>query len=150
MDIQLSFEQPIYELEAQLAEMERNAGNSPAISDSIQKMRREVVELKQRIYQNLQPWETVEVSRHPNRPQTRDYLNFAFDEFVELHGDRFYGDDRAILTGWAKLDGISVMLVGHQKGKTLLLRLRPSGRLPQGDAENALGSQIPPAGHLPD
>ena len=119
MDIQLSFEQPIYELEAQLAEMERKAGNSPAISDSIQKMRREVVELKQRIYQNLQPWETVEVSRHPNRPQTRDYLNFAFDEFVELHGDRFYGDDRAILTGWAKLDGISVMLVGHQKGKTL-------------------------------
>lgn len=119
MDIQLSFEQPIYELESRLEEMEQNAGDSPDVKDSIKRLRKELVDLKRSIYQNLQPWETVEVSRHPNRPQTSDYLNLAFDEFVELHGDRFFGDDPAIITGWAKLDGIPCMVVGHQKGKNL-------------------------------
>ena len=119
MEIQLSFEQPIYELESRLEEMEQNAGDSPEVKDSIKRLRKELVDLKRSIYQNLQPWETVEVSRHLNRPQTSDYLNLAFDEFVELHGDHFFGDDRAILTDWAKLDGIPCMVVGHQKGKNL-------------------------------
>lgn len=122
MDIQLSFEQPIYELENRLEEMEKTSGDSPAVKESIKRLRRELVDLKRSIYQNLSPWETVEVSRHANRPQTSDYLNFAFDEFVELHGDHFYGDDRAIITGWAKLDGIPCMVIGHQKGKNLAER----------------------------
>lgn len=122
MEIQLSFEQPIYELESRLETMELTAGESPEVKDSIKRLRKELVDLKRSIYQNLQPWETVEVSRHPNRPQTSDYLNLAFDEFVELHGDRFFGDDPAIITGWAKLDGIPCMVVGHQKGKNLIER----------------------------
>lgn len=122
MEIQLSFEQPIYELESRLETMELTAGDSPEVKDSIKRLRKELVDLKRSIYQNLQPWETVEVSRHPNRPQTSDYLNLAFDEFVELHGDRFFGDDPAIITGWAKLDGIPCMVVGHQKGKNLIER----------------------------
>ena len=124
MEIQLSFEQPIYELESRLETMEQTAGESPEVKDSIKRLRKELVDLKRSIYQNLQPWETVEVSRHPNRPQTSDYLNLAFDEFVELHGDRFFGDDRAIITGWAKLDGIPCMVVGHQKGKNLTERTK--------------------------
>ncbi|MDO4574326.1 MAG: acetyl-CoA carboxylase carboxyltransferase subunit alpha [Planctomycetia bacterium] len=125
MEIQLSFEHPIYEMESRLEQMEKSAsGGSIDVRESISRLRKEVAELKRTIYQNLQPWETVEVSRHPNRPQTSDYLNFAFDEFVELHGDHFFGDDRAILTGWAKLDGIPVMVVGHQKGKNLDERKR--------------------------
>lgn len=124
MEIQLSFEQPIYELESRLETMEQTAGETPEVKDSIKRLRKELVDLKRSIYQNLQPWETVEVSRHPNRPQTSDYLNLAFDEFVELHGDRFFGDDRAILTGWAKLDGIPCMVVGHQKGKNLTERTK--------------------------
>lgn len=119
MDIHLSFEQPIYELESRLEALECTPDSAPEVRASVVALRRELAGLKQQIYKNLQPWETVEVSRHPNRPQTSDYLNFTFDEFVELHGDRFYGDDRAILTGWAKLDGIPVMVIGHQKGKTL-------------------------------
>jgi len=119
MEIQLSFEQPIYELESRLEAMEQTSGETPEVKDSIKRLRKELVDLKRNIYQNLQPWETVEVSRHPNRPQTSDYLNFAFDEFVELHGDHFFGDDRAIITGWAKLDGKPCMVVGHQKGKNL-------------------------------
>ena len=65
----------------------------------------------------------VEVSRHPNRPQTADYLDRVFDEFVELHGDRFFGDDRAMRTGWAKIDGQKVMVVGHQKGRNAKERI---------------------------
>ena len=75
--------------------------------------------MKKRIYSQLKPWETVEVARHPDRPMTTDYLELVFDEFVELHGDKTFGDDRAIRTGWAKLDTYKVMVVGHQKGKTL-------------------------------
>lgn len=122
MEYPLSFEQPIYDLESRLEEMEKNSADSPQVRDSIKRLRKELADLKRSIYQNLQPWETVEVSRHPNRPQTSDYLSFAFDEFVELHGDHFFGDDHAIRTGWAKLDGIPCMVVGHQKGKNLAER----------------------------
>ena len=78
--------------------------------------------MKKRIFRELSPWETVEVARHPDRPKTSDYLSLVFDEFVELHGDRSFGDDRAMLTGFAKLDQYKVLAVGHQKGKTLAER----------------------------
>ena len=71
------------------------------------------------IFGNLDPWQTVEVARHPNRPKTSDYLSLVFDEFVELHGDKAFGDDPAMLTGFAKIDRHKVLVVGHQKGKTL-------------------------------
>lgn len=115
----LSFERPIYELEAQLDKLEKLASRHPDARNEITPLRRELTELKRRIYGNLKPWETVEVARHPDRPMTTDYLELVFDEFVELHGDKFFGDDRAIRTGWAKLDTYKVLVVGHQKGKTL-------------------------------
>ena len=118
-DHQLSFERPIYELEFRLEQLEKSAENTPDVRNSIMNLRRELLELKRKIYQNLSAWETVEVARHPNRPQTCDYLSFAFDDFVELHGDHFFGDDRAIRTGWAKIDSTRVMVVGHQKGKNI-------------------------------
>jgi acetyl-CoA carboxylase carboxyl transferase subunit alpha len=74
------------------------------------------------VFSNLDPWQTVEVSRHPDRPKTSDYLGLVFDEFVELHGDKCFGDDPALLTGFAKLDQYKVLVVGHQKGKTLAER----------------------------
>ncbi len=113
----LSFERPIYELEARLAKLEGRADQTPEVRNEIRTLRREVTDLKRRIYGNLKPWETVEVARHPDRPMTTDYLELVFDEFVELHGDRFFGDDRAMRTGWAKLDAYKVMVVGHQKGR---------------------------------
>ncbi|MDO4550470.1 MAG: acetyl-CoA carboxylase carboxyltransferase subunit alpha [Planctomycetia bacterium] len=119
MEHQLSFERPIYELETRLEQLERSSENAPDLRGSVMNLRRELLELKRKIYQNLSAWDTVEVARHPNRPQTSDYLNFAFDDFVELHGDRFFGDDHAIRTGWAKLDSIRVMVIGHQKGKNI-------------------------------
>lgn len=118
-EFRLAFERPIYELEARLAKLESRPEQTPEVQNEIRLLRRELVELKRRIYSNLKPWETVEVARHPDRPMTTDYLEMVFDEFVELHGDRFFGDDRAIRTGFAKLDTHKVMVVGHQKGRTL-------------------------------
>lgn len=118
----LSFEQPIYEMESRLEKLTSN-NPSPEVRDEIQRLRLALAELKKKIYANLSRWETVEVSRHPERPQTVDYLDLVFDEFVELSGDKLFGDDRAIRTGWAKLDGQKVMVVGHQKGRNAKERM---------------------------
>ena len=113
----LSFEKPIIELETRL-EMLKKDTSGAGRREEIHSLRKTLQELTLQIYATLKPWETVEVARHPNRPQTEDYVNMVFDEFVELHGDKFFGDDRAIRTGFAKLDEYKVMVIGHQKGKT--------------------------------
>jgi acetyl-CoA carboxylase carboxyl transferase subunit alpha len=116
----LPFETDIHELEESLAKLE-TATPGPT-TDEVRRIRREIASLKKTRYANLSPWETVLVARHPNRPQTADYIQLLCDEFVELHGDRAIGDDRAIRAGFAKLGDRKVMLVGHQKGKTLAER----------------------------
>ena len=114
----LAFEQPIYELEQELGSLERDeAGNVQ--SAKVRDLKNRIADVTRDIYTNLSPWETVQVARHQNRPYTRDYLNLVFDEFVELHGDRKFGDDRAMLTGFAKLNDQKVMVIGHQKGRTV-------------------------------
>jgi acetyl-CoA carboxylase carboxyl transferase subunit alpha len=82
-------------------------------------MRRELASLKRKVYSNLNAWQTVQVARHRDRPQTLDYIDLIFEEFVELHGDRAIGDDRAMRTGFARLADFRVLLVGHQKGHNL-------------------------------
>ena len=124
----LAFETPIYEMEARLSELEahyaknRAAGDSPKIAEQIRRLRRELAALKREIYSHLEPWQIVQVSRHQQRPQTRDYIELIFEQFLELHGDRAFGDDKAIVTGLAHLDDIKVMFIGHQKGKNLAER----------------------------
>ncbi len=115
----LSFERPIFELEARIQNLDSITAPTPEARDEIRRLRRELTDLKKTIFSQLKPWETVEVARHPERPMTTDYLELVFDEFVELYGDKTFGDDRAIRTGWAKLDTYKVMVIGHQKGKTL-------------------------------
>lgn len=115
----LAFERPIYDLEARIADVDAAARDNPAARDELRRLRRELVELTKGIFSRLSPWETVEVARHPDRPMTTDYIDLVFDEFVELHGDKSFGDDRAIRTGFAKLDQFKVMVVGHQKGRTV-------------------------------
>jgi len=112
----LPFEHDVHELEQALVRMEA----ADSATEEVRKLRKELNALKKARYANLTPWDTVLVSRHPNRPQTADYIDLMFDEFVELHGDRAFGDDRAMRTGFAHLGGeYKVMLVGHQKGRTL-------------------------------
>ena len=115
----LAFEREIYELEDLLARLEANGNGQVAATEEVRRIRRELVSLKKKVYGNLTAWQTVEVSRHPQRPQMLDYVELIFDEFVELHGDRAVGDDRALRTGFARLGDYRVMLIGHQKGHTL-------------------------------
>src|SRR5437764_8789580 len=115
----LSFETEIQQLEESLARLEANANGQVGAAEEIRRIRRELVSLKKKIYSNLTPWQTVEVARHLDRPQTLDYIELIFDEYVELHGDRAIGDDRALRTGFARLGDYRVMLIGHQKGHTL-------------------------------
>ena len=117
----LALEKPIYELEDRIAALEA-APLGAQQQDELKRLKREVVELTTRIFGSLDPWQTVEVARHPDRPKSSDYLSLVFDEFVELHGDRAFGDDPAMLTGFAKLDRHKVLVIGHQKGKTLAER----------------------------
>ena len=114
----LDFERETYKLEVQLAELEKQTNRTAEVEESIRRLRGELNESLRALYANLDPWQTVQVARHKNRPYTRDYLNLAFDEFVELHGDKHFGDDRALLSGFAKIDRFKVMVVGHQKGRT--------------------------------
>ncbi|MGE0755643.1 MAG: acetyl-CoA carboxylase carboxyltransferase subunit alpha [Pirellulaceae bacterium] len=112
------FEQPIFDLQVRLRELEQTAQRTPEIEDRIRHLRREIADTTRDIYSKLSPWQTVQVSRHKDRPHTVDYLALACDEFVQLHGDKHFGDDRAVLTGFAKIDHFKVMLVGHEKGRT--------------------------------
>jgi acetyl-CoA carboxylase carboxyl transferase subunit alpha len=118
----LPFERPIYELELQLEKLETQPNPSATTKEAIRNMRVELTRLKREIFENLEPWEIVKVARHQSRPQTADYIELVFDEFVELHGDKSFGDDRALITGFAKLDDWQVMLVAQQKGRNLAER----------------------------
>jgi acetyl-CoA carboxylase carboxyl transferase subunit alpha len=117
----LPFEDPeIHDLEEAIERAE--AGGAPANTDEVRGLRRQLTARLRAAYDGLSAWNTVLVSRHQHRPQTMDYVALMLDEFVELHGDRAFGDDRAIRAGFARIDGHKVMLIGHQKGKTLAER----------------------------
>lgn len=114
----LDFEHPILELESRRRALEQIAERTPAQEEELRKLKRELAETTRQIYASLTPWQTVQVARHKDRPYTSDYLSLVFEDFSELHGDRRFGDDRAMLAGFAKLDEHKVMVVGHQKGRT--------------------------------
>jgi acetyl-CoA carboxylase carboxyl transferase subunit alpha len=115
----LPFEKPIFELEAQLEELEAQSDPTPATRDAIRNIRVEITRMRREIFMGLDAWETVLVARHPDRPQVLDYVELIFDEFVELHGDRAYRDDRSIITGFAKIGDEKVLFVGQHKGRSL-------------------------------
>src|SRR5437763_1194948 len=113
----LDFEKPLLELEKQIEELKRIAGEKPDVAKNIRPLEEQLAALRLDIYKNLTPMQRVQVARHPRRPYPLDYVNTVFTDFVELHGDRLYRDDPAIVGGWARLDGTSVMIIGHQKGR---------------------------------
>src|SRR5438874_9258194 len=118
MPAPLPFETEIHALEEILTRLEQGGSGADVIEET-KRIRRELNARLRKTYSNLTPWQTVLVSRHPERPQTMDYVDMIFDEFVELHGDRAFGDDQAIRCGFARLGNFKVLLVGHQKGHTL-------------------------------
>ena len=121
----LEFEKPVAELEKQIAELRQAAeGDDVDISNELQRLELKSADLLASAYQSLTPWQKTQVARHPSRPHFRDYVEHAFDEFIPLGGDRSYGEDEAILGGFATLHGRKVMLIGHEKGNDTTSRLR--------------------------
>jgi acetyl-CoA carboxylase carboxyl transferase subunit alpha len=112
----LDFEKPVYELEQKLDEMKKSSGGL-TIDKEIKKIEEKVSQLKEELYRDLSRWQRVQLARHPDRPFTLDYIEMMTTDFIELHGDRHFGDDKAIVGGFAKLDEFKVMIIGHQKGR---------------------------------
>lgn len=112
----LEFEKPLIELETKIEEM-RKMADSLDISTEINKLELKVNELRKQIFENLTPWQIVQLARHPQRPYSLDYIYLMTENFVELHGDRAYGDDKAVVGGFAKLGDRSIMIIGQQKGR---------------------------------
>ncbi len=113
----MEFEKPLAELEKKIQELHAMSTDTMDLKAEIGKLEKRAERMRQEIFSGLTRWETAQVARHINRPFTMDYLNLIFTDFTELHGDRNFGDDHAIVAGLAKLDGEPVMVMGHQKGR---------------------------------
>jgi acetyl-CoA carboxylase carboxyl transferase subunit alpha len=111
----LEFERPILELEEKIAEM-RSMSDQLDIGPEIEVLEQKVERLRSSIYERLTRWQRVQLARHPDRPFTLDYVALICEDFIELHGDRLFGDDKAIVGGLARIGGVELMLIGHQKG----------------------------------
>lgn len=121
----LEFEKPIEELELKIEEMKRiSDGKDVNLSGEIKKLEKKVKDLRSDIFSKLTPWQKTLLARHPDRPYTLDYINLMTEEFLELHGDRRFADDKAIIGGLAKIKGTPVVIIGHQKGRGTKERIR--------------------------
>ena len=115
----LEFEKPIAELEKKIEELTLfTSSGSIDLEEEILKLHKKADQLRSEIYSRLTPWQKAQISRHPNRPYTLDYLEAIVTDFLEMHGDRSFGDDPAIVSGMAKLDGMPIVVIGHQKGRS--------------------------------
>lgn len=114
----LDFEKPILELELKIAELKSLAADgSINLSDEIKTLEKRLEKVKREVFDSLTPWQKVQIARHPKRPYTLDYINMIMVDFLELHGDRMFQDDKAMVGGFAKIDSDRVLVIGHQKGK---------------------------------
>lgn len=128
----LEFEQPIAELEDKISELRLvGSDNELNINEEIQTLRQKSLRLTEKIYANLTPWQICQVARHPLRPYTLDYIDHIMTDFDELHGDRLYADDQAIIGGLAKIDGRPVMVIGHQKGRGTRAKVKHNFGMPR-------------------
>ena len=128
----LEFEQPIAELEGKISELRLvGSDNELNINEEIQTLRQKSLRLTEKIYANLTPWQICQVARHPLRPYTLDYVDHIMTDFDELHGDRLYADDQAIIGGLAKIEGRPVMVIGHQKGRGTRAKVKHNFGMPR-------------------
>jgi acetyl-CoA carboxylase carboxyl transferase subunit alpha len=128
----LDFEQPIAELEAKIEELQHVTSDSRInLKDEVARLQTKSRQLTTSIFAALTPWQVTQIARHPRRPYTLDYINFMCTDFTELHGDRMFGDDMAIVAGPARIDGRPVMIIGHQKGRDTKERVRRNYGMPK-------------------
>jgi acetyl-CoA carboxylase carboxyl transferase subunit alpha len=127
----LEFEKPLVELQNQIDELKKMAEKQQlTVEDEIAPLEKRLADLRVEIYRNLSPLQRVLVARHKDRPFTLDYVRLAFTDFIELHGDRAFREDAAIVGGWARLDGETVMIIGHQRGRDTKENLRRNFGMP--------------------
>ena len=127
----LDFEKPIAEVANKIEALQLAASDSPELLPKIDKLKTEEISLRKKIYSKLTTWQKVQVARHPNRPHTLDFIQRIFDEFEELHGDRQFGDDASLVGGIAKLEGMPVMVIGHEKGRGTDEKVKRNFGMPQ-------------------
>ncbi len=125
----LDFEKPLIELEQKVAEL-RALSDQLEIASEVAKLEQQLEQLRRHVYANLTRWQRVQIARHPERPSTLDYVQNVFTDFVELHGDRCGGDDPALIGGLARFEGKTLVVVGHQKGRTTQENLRRNFGMP--------------------
>lgn len=119
-DMLMEFEKPVVEIESKLKDLEaRRLSGESSVSAEIKTLQAQYEDLKQKVYANLSPWKRVQLARHPKRPYFGDYVPRIFEDFMELHGDRAYADDAALMGGLATINKIPVIALGHKKGRTL-------------------------------
>ncbi len=128
----LDFETPIADLDAKIADLRQLASDTEInISDELMRLEAKVKSMTASIFAKLSPWQISQVARHPLRPYTQDYLDYVFTDFQELHGDRAYADDKAIIGGLARIDGRPVMVIGHQKGRDTKEKIKRNFGMPR-------------------
>ncbi|MBI3804398.1 MAG: acetyl-CoA carboxylase carboxyltransferase subunit alpha [Nitrospirae bacterium] len=130
MNESLDFEKPILEIQNRINHLKDLVKTDPRQGEEIRKLQKKMEALQEEIYSKLTAWQKTQIARHAQRPNTDDYIEMMFEDFTELHGDRLYGDDKSILTGLARLDGRSVAVIGHQKGKTVKERITRNFGMP--------------------
>ncbi|MDP2559980.1 acetyl-CoA carboxylase carboxyl transferase subunit alpha [Psychrobium sp. 1_MG-2023] len=130
----LEFEKPIAELHAQIDELRNVSSNTSLnidLAEEIKKLEEKSVAMAQKIFSTLGPWQISQLARHPERPYTYDYIDRVFEDFDEIHGDRAYADDKAIIGGTARLNGQPVMIIGHQKGRSTKEKVKRNFGMPR-------------------
>ena len=128
----LEFEKPIYKMQEKIEELKKlSADTNMDYNEEIKKLENQTQEYKKELYESLQPYQKLQIARHPQRPNFLDYINYMTEDFIELHGDRAGCDDRVIIGGVAKIDGKPVMIIGTQKGKTTKENLEYNFGMPQ-------------------
>ena len=131
MIYELEFERPVTELRSKIKELrEITKGADVDLAAEIESLEKRLEKLEVDIYNNLKPWDRVQIARHPARPTTLDYIPLLFNEFMEFHGDRYYGDDEAIVAGIGEFDGRAVTIIGHQRGKDTKENIRRNFGMP--------------------
>jgi len=127
----LTFEEPVVQLRNKIHELKEFTANADVdLTSEIQQLEVRLVKLEKDIYENMQPWDRVQVARHPERPTTLDYIRDIFQDFIELHGDRSYGDDAAIVGGIASFKGKAITIIGHQRGRDTKENIRRNFGMP--------------------
>ena len=139
----LEFEKPIFELEQKIEEI-KNLSDNVDVTDEVKTLEKKVSQLRENIFSNLTRWQRVQLARHPERPYTLDYIQHMTTDFVELHGDRAFGDDKAIVGGLARLDGMPLVVIGHQKGRDTKEKIARNFAIanPEGSAPDGTGGEV--------